>query len=465
MSLLKDQLNQGKKSKTTGASSLLKAGLNDAAAERENVDERIAHEDYAPTQKDSDAVAAIAEKVSVQYRDDISREGLTPEVLKRIQETITDEAAAQGVDYESQKRIETMASAHVTGLGPLEAYINDPNVTEIIVQLFNNICVERNGLVQPTNAAFNDEEHLRTVINRIISPVGRKINLHTPMVDARLPDGSRINATIPPATPDGATLTIRKFPERGFTGEDYIRLRSLSMPMLIFLAKCIEAKISLIVSGGTNSGKTTLLNTLSNYIPDTELIITIEDSCELRLKSPNVRRMETRRYISEGMMPITIQTLVKNALRMRPDRIIVGDIRDGTVVDMMSAMSTGHEGSMSTVHANSPTNLINTRFPILYSMSDASFSDESRRLQIADALQLIVHISHQEDGSRKITHITHVVGVGDNGKIKLENIFLYNKATDTFEATGYIPKESIRRAKNSGITIPLDLFKKDGAIE
>jgi len=183
VSLLKDQLNQGKKSKTTGASSLLKAGLNDAAAERENVDERIAHEDYAPTQKDSDAVAAIAEKVSVQYRDDISREGLTPEVLKRIQETITDEAAAQGVDYESQKRIETMASAHVTGLGPLEAYINDPNVTEIIVQLFNNICVERNGLVQPTNAAFNDEEHLRTVINRIISPVGRKINLHTPMVD------------------------------------------------------------------------------------------------------------------------------------------------------------------------------------------------------------------------------------------------------------------------------------------
>jgi len=311
------------------------------------------------------------------------------------------------------------------------------------------------------DAAFLSEAQLRTVIGRIVQPVGRQINLYTPMVDARLPGGSRVNATIPPVTPDGATLTIRKFPETSMTGEDYLRLGSLNQPMLDFLAKCVEGKISLIVSGGTSTGKTTLLNMLSSFIPQDELIITIEDSCELNLSQPNVRRMEARAINIEGMIPVTIQSLVRNALRMRPDRLIVGEIRDGTVVDLMSAMSTGHDGSMSTVHANSPRNLINARLPILYSMHSASsFTEESQRLQIAEALHLIVHIERLRTGERKITHITHVCGTTKDGKVRLRDIFFYNASTDQFESADYVPDSILRLLAANGIEMDRSIFIK-----
>ncbi len=281
------------------------------------------------------------------------------------------------------------------------------------------------------------------------------------MVDARLPNGSRVNATIPPVTPDGATLTIRKFPESIMTGDDYLRFHSLNRPMLDFLAKCVEGRISLIVSGGTSTGKTTLLNMLSLFIPEDELIVTVEDSCELSLSQSNVRRMEARAVNTEGMMPITIQSLVRNALRMRPDRLIIGEIRNGTVVDMMSAMSTGHDGSMSTVHANSPQNLVNARLPILYSMNQAaSFSEESQRLQIAEALHLIVHIERLKTGERKITHITHVCGLEQDGKVRLRDIFLYNHATGQFEPTDYTPNKILKHLSANGVEMDNGIFKK-----
>jgi Flp pilus assembly CpaF family ATPase len=278
------------------------------------------------------------------------------------------------------------------------------------------------------------------------------------MVDARLPDGSRINATIPPVTPDGATLTIRKFPEKTYSGEDYLNFESLSEAMLEFLKTVVKGRCNIIVSGGTGSGKTTLLNMVSAYIPEEELIVTIEDSCELKLSQKNVRRMEVRSGGNAG--DVSMQSLVKNALRMRPDRIIVGEIRDGTVVDMMSAMSTGHDGSMSTVHANNPTNLVNSRLPTLYSQyKEGSFTSEGQVIQITEALNLIVHTARLKGGSRKITYITHVNGIDkESGLVKLENVFRYDGVNDVFKATGYTPINIMERLEEQGITLDPDLF-------
>ena len=248
------------------------------------------------------------------------------------------------------------------------------------------------------------------------------------------------------------------------TGEHYLSLESLAKDMLDFLASAVRGKVNILVSGGTSTGKTTLLNMLSTYIPNNELIVTIEDSCELQLRQMNVRRMETRQSVAEGLMPITTQTLVKNALRMRPDRIIVGEIRDGTIVDMMSAMSTGHEGSMSTVHANGPGNLMNARMPILYGMNEhMKFSQDTQSLQISEAIQLIVHISRLSNGKRKITHITEVAGLTERGRVKIEDVFRYNEEKDEFVATGYTPVKTLARMKNNGITVDEAIFSKEGA--
>ncbi len=356
-------------------------------------------------------------------------------------------------------RIEKVVLSSMIGLGPLEEYMNMSDISEIIVQRYNHITIERNGRVEDTDVEFVSEEHLVNVINRIIQPVGRQINLHMPMVDARLPDGSRVNAVIPPISPDGALLTIRRFPEKTYTGEDYLSYQSLNEEMLYFLSKSVEGRASILVSGGTGSGKTTLLNMLSSYIPPQELIITIEDSCELRLNQPNVRRLEARMASAENeMLSVGPRALVKNAMRMRPDRIIVGEIRDGTVVDMVSAMSTGHEGSLSSVHANSPANLINSRLPILYSMyGDASFTPEAQAIQVSEALDLIIHVSRLSDGARKITHITHVAGL-DHGKILLKDIFIYDE--HGFHPTGYVPRTLLEKLKKRDVHIDMNIFEK-----
>lgn len=441
--------------------SILRDKIRKTAAEEAAIS--MSMEKTGVVAQDEDTVAAVAEisrAVSEKHRDQISRDGLS-ESKSDITDSIADLASGYSDDYETRKKIEVAASATILGLGPIDAYMKNPEVTEIIVQRYNNICVEIKGIVHKTKAVFNDEAHLVSVINRIVQPVGRTINISTPIVDARLPNGSRVNATIPPVTPDGATLTIRKFSDEVLSGEDFLRLRTLNEDILEFLRLAVEGKLNIVVSGGTSTGKTTALNVLSRFIPDNELIVTIEDSCELNLSQSNVRRMEARQSNSEGMMRIDIQALVKNALRMRPDRIIVGEIRDGTVVDMMTAMSTGHEGSMSTVHANSPETLVNTRLPILYSMYQAAqFSEVSQAYQICDALDLIVQIERMNNGTRKITRVTHVVKVGDDNKPVLNDIFVYNPNSDEFLSTGYIPRYLIKKCKSKGVNVPESLFQK-----
>ena len=439
--------------------------------EKENqwqIENKVENEAIRTTEEEAEYIRNILKVVSAKYRDQIAAAGFDiPDELKiRIRSEIIEQCRNLPVDHEVRKRIERTSMANIVGLGAITPYLDDPDVTEIVVQHWDNIVIERKGIVESVDAAFMSEEHLRNIIGRIVQPVGRAINIQSPMVDARLMDGSRVNATIPPVTPDGATLTIRKFSKHALTGEDYLKRGSLDERMLEFLAKCVEGRTSIICSGGTNTGKTTLLNMLSNYIPDEELIVTVEDSCELNLNQKNIRRMETRGVSQVGqgevMNAVTIKDLVKNALRMRPDRLIVGEIRDQTIVDMMSAMSTGHEGSMSTVHANSPRNLVESRMPILYGMDSAtSFSAEAQAIQITEALQLIVQLEHLKSGKRVITNITHVAGLDDRNHVDLKDIFIYDKLEERFRATGYVPESVLEKLQMHGINMPVTLFNPD----
>ena len=440
---------------------LLQEKLAKERKERKAIDEKVQAAPMRPTDEEAEAAKKILTDISKEFRGEIAEKG-TSGIADDVKGYVKTHAVQKAADYETQQRVERLVMSNITGLGPIQQYMDDDAVTEIVVERYDKICIERNGAIEEVEDSFMNEEQLQTIIRRIIESVGRSLNLYSPMVDARLPDGSRINATIPPVTPDGATLTIRKFSKAALTGQQYVKLKSLSPEMLAFLKACVQARVSLIVSGGTNSGKTTLLNMLSSYIPERELIVTIEDSLELRLNQKNVRRMETRQVSGEGMIPVTIQSLVKNSLRMRPDRIVIGEVRDGTIVDLMSAMSTGHEGSMSTIHANSPKNLILARMPILYSMnSAASFSETAQQMQIAEALHLIIQIARGRDGKRRITHITHVSGYDKDKGIILRDIFLYRDGK--FEATGYVPKQIIDMIHDEGIEIDEKIFVKKDA--
>lgn len=401
-------------------------------------------------------VEEINEKIAEKFRGEISSTGMTEDVTAKIKAEVKRECALLDTDYNTKADIEKTVIMGIVGLGPVESYMNDEDVTEILVQRFDNICIEKNGKIQKINEKFVNEAHLQTVIQRIVQPVGRQINLFSPIVDARLKDGSRVNATLPPISPDGATLTIRKFSNKALSGDDYVRLGAMSESMLSFLQACVKSRVNIIISGGTNTGKTTLLNMLSNAIPKDEMIITIEDSCELKLQTENVRRFETRETDADsGMKKIDVKALVKASLRMRPDRIIIGEIRDDTIIDMINAMSTGHEGSLCTVHANSPLNLINTRLPMLY---NNYCSAQSQALQISEALDLIVQVGF-EDGKRKITYITAIDKRLDDGKVKLNNIFVYEKESG-FIPTGYVPKGLLRQMKRHHIYYDENNFLK-----
>ena len=440
--------------------SLLRDRINRDTREKERVEQKIQNVTVRPTESERTIADQLIRDVSEQFKEEISKCGLTEEIQEKIRlyvrSTIT---KLDYDDYSVKIRIEKVVLSSIIGLGPIDPFLHDPSVTEIIVQRYNCISVERNGLVEETDAEFVSEEHLMTVINRIIQPVGRQINLHSPLVDARLKDGSRVNATIPPISPDGATLTIRRFSEKAYTGEDYLSFGSLDEKMLYFLRRTVQGKASMIVSGGPGSGKTTLLNMLLLGIPENELVVTIEDSCELKHNRKNISRLEARLATGElGVLSVPVRALVKNALRMRPDRIIVGEIRDETIVDMVSAMSTGHEGSLSTVHANSPQNLIKARMPILYSMyGDSAFTPEAQAIQLSEALDLIVHVSRMVDGSRKVTHITHIAGLEQN-QLNLQDIFIYRNGK--FQATGYVPKKLLEKLKSHKVTVDESIFQR-----
>jgi len=315
----------------------------------------------------------------------------------------------------------------VIGLGPLEPLMADPSVSDILVNNAKNIYVERRGKLERTNVVFDDDAHLLKIIEKIVSRVGRRIDESSPMVDARLPDGSRVNAIIPPLALDGPSMSIRRFSEIPFGMSDLIRNGSLTEQMGLFLAALVKAKTNLIISGGTGSGKTTLLNILSGYIPDNERIITIEDAAELRLQQPHVVRLETRPANIEGRGEVDQRTLVKNCLRMRPDRVVIGEIRGIEVLDMLQAMNTGHEGSLTTVHANTARDAV-VRLENMVGMAGINVVQKSLRQQIASAISVVVQASRLSDGKRKIMSISEVTGM-EGDVITMQDIF-------TFKQTG-----------------------------
>ena len=353
----------------------------------------------------------------------------------------------------------------IIGLGPLEPLLADPSITEIMVNGYNNVYAEIRGKIQLTDVKFRDNEHVMNIINRIVSSVGRRIDESSPMVDARLADGSRVNAVIPPVSLSGPSITIRKFSKSPLTVADLIRFSSVSPQMVAFLEACVKARLNIIVSGGTGSGKTTLLGVLSGYIPENERIVTIEDAAELQLRQRHVITLESRPANVEGIGAITIRDLVRNALRMRPDRIVVGEVRSGETLDMLQAMNTGHDGSLTTAHANSPRDLM-SRLETMVLMSGMEMPVKAIREQVASALDLIVHQARLRDGSRKIVSITEVVGM-EGDTITLQDIYVYRpggidsesgRMQGKFVATGVRPGFAEKMEAN-GITLRSEWFQ------
>jgi pilus assembly protein CpaF len=352
----------------------------------------------------------------------------------------------------------------ILGVGPLEPYLRDPDVTEVMVNGHNQIYIEREGRLHRVDAAFTDEGHLRRTIDKIAGRVGRRVDEASPMVDARLPDGSRVNAVVPPLALDGSLLTIRKFAIDPFTDEDLIAFGTMSPPVRDLLRACVYGSLNIIISGGTGSGKTTTLNVLSSFIPPDERIVTIEDAAELQLHQDHVLRLESRPANIEGRGHVSIRDLVRNSLRMRPDRIIVGEVRDGAALDMLQAMNTGHDGSITTVHANSPRDSL-ARLETMVLMAGIDLPVRAIREQVASAIDLVVHQSRLRDGSRRITHITEVVGM-EGDVITMQDLFRFDFAMGidehgrhigTLKSTGLRPS-FFEKLRDSGIPVPQGIF-------
>jgi pilus assembly protein CpaF len=338
----------------------------------------------------------------------------------------------------------------VMGLGPIEQFLADVTVSEIMVNGSDNIYVERSGVVERTNVRFISEDHLRRVIERIVSSVGRRIDESSPMVDARLADGSRVNVIIPPLSLDGSILTIRKFAADPFQVSDLIEMGTLNTHVAALLSACVEGGLNVLVSGGTGTGKTTMLNVLSSFVPHTERIVTIEDAVELQLHQQHVVRLESRPPNSEGVGQITIRDLVRNALRMRPDRIIIGEVRGPEALDMLQAMNTGHDGSLTTVHANGPRDAL-SRLETMVLMAGFDLPARAIREQISSALNLIVQIERLRDGSRRVSHVTEVVGM-ESDIITLQDIYKFDYKAKALVATGVRP-EFIELLSHNGVTL------------
>jgi pilus assembly protein CpaF len=352
----------------------------------------------------------------------------------------------------------------VFGLGPLEPLLLDPTISDILVTRPKLVYVERKGKLYRTPVEFKDAAHLTRIIEKIVSRVGRRIDESSPMVDARLPDGSRVNAVIPPVAVDGPMLSIRRFGKVALQSDDLVRSLTWTEGMAELLQACVAARLNIVVSGGTGAGKTTILNVLSSFIPETERIVTIEDAAELRLQQMHLARMETRPANIEGNGAIQIRQLVINALRMRPDRIVVGEVRGEEALDMMQAMNTGHDGSLTTIHSNNPRDGL-SRLEVMMGMANASMSIHSIRQQITSAVDLLVHVARFSDGSRRVTHITECVGM-ESDTIVSQDIFLFEKkgilsngrVTGQFRATGIRPK-FYEKLRTSGFVLPGSLFQ------
>ena len=366
----------------------------------------------------------------------------------------------------SRMQVITRIEDEVMGLGPLEPLLADKTISDILVNGCDKVYVERRGKLKKTNVRFNDERHLLNIIDRIVSGVGRRVDESSPMVDARLADGSRVNAIIPPLALDGATLSIRRFAVELLGVQNLVEYGSMTEDVGKILDAVVKARLNVLISGGTGAGKTTLLNIVSSFIPPDERIVTIEDSAELQLQQPHIVRLETRPPNIEGSGQVTSRDLVRNSLRMRPDRIIVGEVRGGEALDMLQAMNTGHDGSLTTVHANTPRDAL-ARIENMVAMAGVNFPLNALRTQIASAINLVVQIQRQEDGVRRIVSIQEINGM-EGDVITLSELFTYERrgidedgnVEGDFKATGIIPG-FMKRLSQRGIDLPVELFNPD----
>jgi pilus assembly protein CpaF len=407
----------------------------------------------------------LLERLNLSSLDKLDRDEVKESIRRVVHDLLLQETVP--LNFDERERLVGQVLDEIFGLGPIEHLLQDPDISDILVNTFDQVYVEKGGRLEPTDVRFQDNRHLLQVIDRIVSAVGRRIDDSSPMVDARLQDGSRVNAIIRPLAVDGPHLCIRKFKRDTLTGEDLIRNGTITDNMLTLLRGIVQARLNVMISGGTGSGKTTLLNILSSCIPANERIITIEDSAELQLQQPHVVRLETRPANIEGQGEITQRMLVINALRMRPDRIIVGEVRGAEAIDMLQAMNTGHDGSITTLHANGPREGLG-RLETMVSMAGLSLPERAVRQQIASAIHVIIQLSRLSDGSRKVMMVAEVVGM-EGEVVTMQDIFRFERTgvgkdgyvQGQFVATGIRPKFG-ERLLSYGIDLPSLLFENRG---
>ena len=392
------------------------------------------------------------------------REDAEPEIRQIIVALLEREASKTPLSLHEREAVIGDVINELFGLGPLEQLLKDPSISDILVNRYDRIYIEREGRLEETDVVFTDERHLLQIIERIVSSVGRRVDESSPMVDARLADGSRVNAVIPPLALDGAALSIRRFRTDRLGAQDLVGRDSLTQPMLEFLRAAVSCRLNVLVSGGTGAGKTTLLNVLSGFISERERIVTIEDAAELVLRQRHVVRLETRPANIEGKGAVKARDLVVNALRMRPDRIVVGEVRSEEALDMLQAMNTGHDGSLTTVHANSARDAL-YRLDTMVAMANLNIPERAVRQQISSAIDLVVQITRLSDGTRKVTGITEITGM-EGDTITMQDLFLFERTgirqdgaiLGRFRATGIRPKSSDRLAA-SGVHLPAEMFE------
>ncbi len=410
----------------------------------------------------------LLERLNLQMIDELDESTVRSKIAEAVRDIVAEEAIP--LNSTERAKLESEIQDEVLGLGPLEPLLADPGISDILVNTYKQIYIERHGMLEKTDIVFQSDDHLQRIIDKIANSVGRRIDESSPMVDARLADGSRVNAIIPPAAIDGPILSIRKFSVDPYQMSDLVGFKSLTPRMASFIGGCIKARINILISGGTGSGKTTLLNAMSGFIPDGERVVSIEDSAELQLQQPHVVRLEVRPENVEGRGEITQRDLVRNSLRMRPDRIIVGEVRGAETLDMLQAMNTGHDGSLTTIHANSPRDAL-TRLEHMVGMSGVPISPEVIRQQIAAAIHLLIDVERLVDGRRVVTSIQEITGM-EGEVVNMQEIFQFVRKTvsqdgqviGAFRATGIRPR-LLSRFKERGVDISEDAFDPDYSYE